>query len=232
MIGGSHDPVAAGPSVSLMKRFCSEHVGGLCVPRPGAFTCFANPDHSALDAYVFWTLKVYRRVVVAHVCNRVDGELDGIISLGRFSCRKALLKTIEGEQYLLLTDKRRVAQVRCIGDDIRIYPFVLKPIIEGFPYVEGRYRLVRNLADLYRNRRFSNSGSGWTVEGLRHRDALATFDRRLEGFSYQQIAVFIYGEDVVYSDWNNPGQTMKNRIIRSVKRGQRMVDGGYKALLK
>lgn len=200
--------------------------------RPGAFTCFANPTHSSLDAYVFWTLKDYRRVVVAHVCNHVDGGLDGIISLGKFRCRKTLLKTIDGEQYLLLADKHRVVQVRCIGDDIRIYPFALKPVIEGFPDVENRYRLIRNFADLYRNRRFGSSSSGWTVEGLRHRDALAAFDKRSRGCSYREIATFLYGEKSVLEDWNDPRQILKKRVIRSVKRSQRMVDGRYKSLLK
>ena len=66
---------------------------------------------------------------------------------------------------------------------------------------------------------------------MRHRDALAALDRRMEGRSYREIAAFLYGEEAVGDDWNSPDQTMKNRVIRSVKRGVRMMKGGYRTLL-
>jgi len=50
-------------------------------------------------------------------------------------------------------------------------------------------------------------------------------------WSYREIAIFLYGKQAVQEDWNNPGQTMKNRLIRSVKRGFRLRDGGYKTLI-
>ena len=202
--------------------------------RPGAFICFANPNQSVLEAYVFWTGEAYRRVVTAHVCNcnHADSTLAGVVSLGKFRCRKTLLKTVNGEQYLLLADKRRVAQVKCIGENINISPFSIEPIIDSFPDIEGAHKLIRNLANLYRSQNFGVSNAGWTSEGLRHRDALAAFDCRSRGYSYRDIAIFIYGENETVDAWNNPGQTMKNRIIRSVKRGDRMVAGHYKSLLK
>ena len=155
-----------------------------------------------------------------------------MILLDEFQCRKTLLKSFSGEQHLLLADRRRVAQVRCIGEDIRVGPFSLEPVVEGFPSIESPQRLIRTLADLYRNRSFNNLHSGWTVEGMRHRDALAALDKRREGYSYREIAIFLYGEDAIQTDWRNPNQTMKNRVIRSVKRGHRMMDGGYRKLLK
>lgn len=232
MIGVLPVQVAVIRFALLMGRNCLEPGDALYERRPGAFICFANPDHSAADASVFWTHKAYSRVVVAHVHNHAVGGLDGIISLEKFPCRKTLLKTVTGEQYLLLADQRRAAQVKCIGESISIFPFSLEPTIENFPNVEGSHRLIRNLADLYRNRRFSNSSSVWTVEGLRHRDALAAFDMRSQGYSYREIATFLYGEKSVVEDWNDPRQILKKRLVRSVKRGQRMVDGGYKSLLK
>lgn len=169
---------------------------------------------------------------MAYVHNRENHECRNIVSLGQVRCRKMLLKTGNGEQHLLLADRRRVAQVRCVGEDIRINPFALEPVIDVFPDVEHPQRLIRILAALYRNRSFNSSHNGWTVEGMRHRDALVAFDRRLEGCSYREIAIFLYGKDVVQADWSNPNQTMKNRVIRSVKKGHRMVNGGYKKLLK
>ncbi|MHA1599426.1 MAG: DNA -binding domain-containing protein [Alphaproteobacteria bacterium] len=82
-----------------------------------------------------------------------------------------------------------------------------------------------------RNRPPGRRQADWTVEATRHRDALAALDRRREGNSYRQIAVFLYGQKAVQDDWRSPDQAMKNRVIRSVKRGVRMVNGGYRRLL-
>ncbi|MBL4696451.1 MAG: DUF2285 domain-containing protein [Rhizobiaceae bacterium] len=185
-----------------------------------------------LEAHVFWTDETYRRVVTAHVSNRVDSTSVGVISLGKFRCRKTLLKTVNGEQYLLLADQHRIAQVKCIGDSINISPFLIEPIIDRFPEVEGTHRLIRNLVNLYRDRNFGAPNAGWTSEGLRHRDALAAFDCRANGYSYREIAIFIYGESKTAGAWSSPDQTLKNRVIRSVKRGERMVAGHFRSLLK
>lgn len=163
-----------------------------------------------------------------------DGEepaFGSVVALAEVPCRKTLLKTADGEQHLLLRDRRRVAQVRCIGADIRVDPFALELVVDRFPDVESRQRLIRRLADLYRGRRLGGPEGGWMVEAMRHRDALAALDRRREGRSYREIAIFLYGERAVRDDWNSPDQTMKNRVIRSVKRGQRMMLGGYRSLL-
>lgn len=170
-------------------------------------------------------------MVSAYVRNGEDRGFGSVVSLADIRCRKTLLKTVDGEQHLLLRDRRRVAQVRCIGEDIRVDPFALELVVDQFPDVESRQRLIRRVADLYRNRRIGGPKGGWTVEATRHRDALAALDQRMEGRSYREIAVFLYGGKAVREDWTNPNQTMKNRVIRSVKRGLRMMNGGYRTLL-
>jgi len=170
-------------------------------------------------------------VVCAYVRGSEDPGFGAIVALNQVRCRKSLLKTVDGEQHLLLRDERRVAQVRCLGKDIRVDPFALELVIDRFPDVESPQRLIRRLASLYRGRCLGGRGGGWTVEAMRHRDALAALDRRNEGWSYRRIAIFLYGEKAVHEDWRNPDQTMKNRVIRSVKRGYRMMNGGYRKLL-
>ncbi|WP_181847661.1 DUF2285 domain-containing protein [Thalassospira profundimaris] len=170
-------------------------------------------------------------MIVAYVRDGKDRGFGSVVSLPEIACRKTLLKTADGEQHLLLRDRRRVAQVRCVGQDIRVDPFALELVVDQFPDVESRQRYIRRFADLYRGRRLGGPKSGWTVEAMRHRDALAALDRRMEGYSYRKIAVFLYGEKAVGDDWTSPDQSMKNRVIRSVKRGARMMNGGYRALL-
>ena len=180
---------------------------------------------------MFWRAEDYRRVVPAYVRSASDCGFGSVVSLGEVRCRKTLLKTADGEQHILLRDGRRVAQVRCFGDAIRAEAFAIEPIVDEFPDVENRQRLVRRLANLFRGREVASAVHGWTVEALRHRDALAALDWRSDGLSYREIAVRLYGDEAVREDWTNPDQTMKNRVVRSVKRGLRMMNGGYRALL-
>ena len=176
-------------------------------------------------------MEAFGRAISAYVRNSDDPGLGSVISLAEITCRKTLLKAVDGEQHLLFRDRRRVVQVRCLGEDIRGDPLAPELVIDTFPELESRQRLIRRLADIYRNRRIGGLGGGWTVEAMRHRDALAALDRRMEGWSYRRIAIFLYGEKSVRDNWTAPDQTMKNRVIRSVRRGLRMMNGGYRTLL-
>lgn len=215
-----------------MEQYCSGHGDVLCAPRPGAFISFADPHKTALEADVFWRVEDYLRIISAYVRNSGDPGFGSIVSLGQVRCRKTLLKTKDGEQHLLFRDRGRVVQVRCVGEDIPVEPFALEIVVDKFPNIESRQRLTKRFADIYRNRSLGRTHSGWTVEAMRDRDALAALDMRLEGRSYRVIAVFLYGEKAVRDDWINPNRTMKNRVIRSVKRGVRMMNGGYRTLLR
>lgn len=162
----------------------------------------------------------------------MDRGFGSVVCLGEFRCKKTLLKDVSGEQFILLRTPRRIVQIRCVGEDIRINPFAIEIAVDRFPEVESRQKLIRRVADLYRNHRFGGSNHEWTVEAMRHRDALAAFDLRQRGCNYQDIARFLNDEKIVDEEWANPNRTLKNRTIRSTKRGVQMVNGGYRALLK
>lgn len=147
-------------------------------------------------------------------------------------CRKTLLKAIDGEQHLLLSTRRHVVQVRCIGEDIGLEPFALEVVVDGFPEVATRLKLIRRFAEMYRNRLIGGPKRGWTVEALRHRDALIAVDLRRGKQKFQDIARFIHGDARVDEDWTNPNATLKNRTSRSFRRGTRMITGGYRNLLR
>lgn len=173
----------------------------------------------------------FRRVISAYVRNSGDPRLGSVISLAEIRCRKTLLKSVDGEQHLLFRDRRRVVQVRCLGEDIRVDPFALELVIDEFPEVESRQRLIRRFADIYRNRLIGGPNSGWTVEAMRHRDALVAVDLRRREWKFQDIARFIHGDAFVDEEWTNPNATLKNRTIRSFRRGVRMINGDYRKLL-
>ena len=201
-------------------------------PKPGECICFADPRVTGLDGDVFWHAEDYRRLVCANVRNIADRGFASEFCLGKVRCKKTLLKTISGDQFIILRALRSVVQIHCVGEDIRTDPFAIEVIVDGFPEVESAHKVIRRAADLCRNHPERKASDPWTVEALRHRDALVAFDLKQRGRNYQEVARFLDGEERVDEEWNNPNRTLKNRTIRSVKRGIRMVGGDYRTLLK
>jgi len=167
----------------------------------------------------------------AYVREARDPGFGIVVSLRELGSRRTLLKTGDNKQHLILRDRRHVIQVFCRGADIQADPFAIELVVDQFPEVESRLRMLKAMANIYRQRRIGRGTGAWTVEAMRHRDALAALDRRMEEYSYRQIAVFLYGEKSVRDDWTAANQSMKNRVIRSVRRGFRMMKGGYRTLL-
>ena len=181
---------------------------------------------------MFWHGDVFGRVLSARIRKAADPRLASLVRIDAARCRKAILRIGEDKQYLQFTDRWRIVQLDCTGQDIGGEPFTLEIVLDRFPDIEGSLQLAKTFADLYRNRPAPRRLRDGSVEGTRHRDALAALDRRRQGWSYREIAVFLHGEAEVRRRWNDPDQTLKNRTIRSVKRGLRMMNGGYRMLLR
>lgn len=64
------------------------------------------------------------------------------------------------------------------------------------------------------------------------RDALIALDGKCAGATRREIARVIYGDAAVAAQWSDPSETMKDRVKRSIKRGERLMNGGYRALLR
>lgn len=161
-----------------------------------------------------------------------DPGFGSIVCLSDIRCRRTLLKMADGAQDLLFRTRHHVVQVQCLGAQIRTKPFALELVAEDFPDVASGQKLIRRFASIYRNRLIGGPKGGWTVEAMRHRDALITVDLRRRGWKYQDIARFIHGDARVDEDWTKPDATLKNRTFRNFKRGTRFIEGGYRTLLR
>lgn len=61
---------------------------------------------------------------------------------------------------------------------------------------------------------------------------LRCLDGRGAGASYRDIAVSLFGHDRVRSDWNAPGDYLKNRVRRACERGELLMKGRYRDFLR
>jgi len=168
-------------------------------------------------------------VISAYIRRVDDPGMGSIVSLGGLSCRRTLLKTADGEQHLLLRAPGQVVQIRCVGEDLAFDPFALELVVDAFPDVESRQKLIRRLADLYRGR-----GAGdapWTAQAQFHRDSLIALDCRRAGLSHRETAGFLFGEAPVAAEWAARDGPLRARTRRLIRAGRRLIAGGWRKLL-
>ena len=69
------------------------------------------------------------------------------------------------------------------------------------------------------------------VTRIELRDALIALDGKCAGVTRREIARVIYGHAAVAAQWSDPSGGMKDRVKRSIKRGERLMNGDYRTLL-
>lgn len=65
----------------------------------------------------------------------------------------------------------------------------------------------------------------------RLRFALRALDGTLAGAGHRDIATALFGHARVQADWNDPGDHLRDRIRRAIRRGQQLMNGEYRRLL-
>lgn len=154
------------------------------------------------------------------------------ISLKDLDCRKAVLDPASGAQQLILRDRLRLVQLLCEGDSIAIDPMAIGVVIGDFPAIERSVRALKPFAELFRHGNRSRASVGWTPQSLGLRNALIALDGATHGASHREVAEVIFGPRRVAEDWSGGHGWMKSRVIRAVKKGQQLMEGGYRDLLR
>jgi hypothetical protein len=147
-------------------------------------------------------------------------------------CRKAILIDARGDEHLLLKDRQYVLQILCRGDSIAFEPYAIGLVAHDPFHPEPHIRLLRRFAALNRPHNEDDASTAWTPSSLRLRNSLVALDGWINGASYREIAVVIHGPDFVREHWGGGQRSLKDRMVRLVRRGRYLMDGGYRELLR
>ncbi|HEY5237193.1 MAG TPA: DUF2285 domain-containing protein [Rhizomicrobium sp.] len=71
-----------------------------------------------------------------------------------------------------------------------------------------------------------------TIAARRLKTVLQALDGAMAGATHREIALAIYGPGRVNADWDDPKENLKDHIRKTVRRGFRLLNGGYTAFLK
>jgi len=61
---------------------------------------------------------------------------------------------------------------------------------------------------------------------------LHALDGKLAGQTNREIAVSLFGERRVQAEWGDPGEYLQDQVRRAIRRGQQLMEGGYRSLLR
>ena len=220
---------------------CGLEVLDLSRPEPDAaefgLSFFVSPRKTCLEAPVFWTEETNRRVATVEV-RTVERDKEkrceeGVFNLSGLTCKRVLFLDHDGTQHLRLGYCKRTIQLRCEGDSLLSGDVDLRFVLRFFGPVDMKIETLRRLKMLYDG--FlpePPKGPCWTSRAIGFRDALIALDVHLDGGSHRQAAQIIYGAVSGNERFDEPDESVKNRMKRLRKKGVALMQGGYLDLMK
>jgi hypothetical protein len=193
---------------------------------------FADPSHQAPEVPVFWLPGTSQRFVRAH-CEMVsDARLAVHVVLQSFRAERYAIIDADGLPVIWMRSRGGTVGLVASGWHVLTRPAIVTFELEAFEEFASRIECLEAL------RRLSQGGLLLSVDRLpintseRLHHALLALDGSLAGYSYREIATAIFGERRVANDWNAASRSLKDRMRRLVAKGHRLMNGGYRDLLR
>lgn len=135
-----------------------------------------------------------------------------------------------GRQHVVIKSGSRRVTVSIDGAAVAVAPARLTFEMTGLAGLFAAQRNVALLQELLEET--AASPSAWTATGLEKRDALIALDAHCNGASHHDVAVMIFGRARVEAEWIADGCDLKDYVRRRRSRGVRLMQGGYRRLLR
>lgn len=142
------------------------------------------------------------------------------------------VQAVDGAQHLLFRDSGQFLQVFIQGAELAKPVHLLSETIWSPCILKHQLQASERFNTLIEGGTLRRTSFSSNLRSQRLCTALRVLDGRLEGASYRDIAIALFGPDRVKDDWIAGGDHLKNRIRRAAQRGNFLMKGGYRALLK
>lgn len=190
----------------------------------------AAPDERAPGAAVFWKPDICSDVLRTMAFERRAGIDAAVFDPAKVKCQLAVLTCSDFEQHLLFRDGDLSLQIAVTGSDVsnpvHLLPEPIKP--DGEHHLRG----LQRLHSLLSTGCLPAEESTAERHSSRLRVVLQSLDGYLAGMPYREIALTIFGERRVRADWDDPGRHLQDHIRRAVRRGRKLMSGGYLKILQ
>ena len=187
------------------------------------------PDIDARSANVFWLPSRNTAVLRMHAVP-ANAKLDtALFNLRRQPCPVSLLTMPGNTQHVLFHGSGHGIRLAVSGASLLEPVYLLADSILGRREAKPRIEALRRYNDFIAG---MPSPSPANEQTARLRNVLQALDGSLAGVSNRDIALALFGVDRVEADWNDPGENMRDRVRRAVKRGRDLMNGSYLKFLR
>lgn len=160
---------------------------------------------------------------------RGDGEA---FDIRRFDRLATVLRCPDGHEHLLLSDGLRHLQLEVTAGSLLDGPVCFRYELSGFKHIEAKTLTLRRLTLLRRLGRFPLGLYPPERRACRWIMALQAYDAAQAGGSHREIATALFGETVVKEDWCGRSDYLRLRVQRLLRMADKLVNGGYRDLLR
>ena len=162
----------------------------------------------------------------------VAGDPDAV-DLDRLRSLATLARGDTGREYIALSDGWRRLRLDVIAGSIAGSNWVRFDYgLSGFVDLELRLETLRRLARLRRDGGFDHKCYPVPPGLARRIEALQVADGLSAGASYRDVALALFGEARVRTDWRTRSDYLLSRVRRRAAEAAKMLAGGYRLLLR
>ena len=194
--------------------------------------CFSDPALSAVKTPVFWEQTVLKHRAEAEAAIAGPDPAQADLDVVRDRNCAAILERKHGVSVLFRTTKEAV-DLQITGANILLSPVHLTFRIVGFNAVKSRAATLLLLLHSVQKRLSGNAEPLPRHQRLGLLKALVALDCQQSGGSLQETAIVFRAIGLTRLSWSAIGdESLKKQVIRARNRGLKLMQGGYRTLLR
>lgn len=186
-----------------------------------------DPTLNAFEADAVWQKAVFPDQVEVNVISRGKSESCEIYDTSVKLARITHLTDSIGREYLLTRGNGCILQASCQGLSLLgMEPVRMQLQISDFESFDRKVKAQQEGMKVFGDDPRAETPL-WTKRTQILRDGIIALDCIAKGLSQREIAIQLYGRDVVERDWGNGQTSLRNQVRYLIRKAEGLRDGGY-----
>ncbi len=202
-----------------------------CCHRHGGYTFAENPTQPAGAALTVWRAD-FDASVLPVIAEHARAPHPDDFDLRTLPCPVLVFRGLDGIERILLDDGPYRLRLDIIAGSVLDGPCRFRYDLAGCEAVPENLKTLQKLLALKRLGRFPRMLFPPDPRAGRWRQVLRAFDARADGATQREIAIALYGADIVGADWRGHSDYLRSRVQRALRLGHELVQGGYRRFLQ
>lgn len=161
-----------------------------------------------------------------------SGLTDDVFDLGALTVPAVVAVAPGGHEHLLLSDGYRRIRIDVVNGSLLSGPVLLEYQLQGMRHIDAQLLSLRRLIALVRTGRFVKTLFPSDPYAARIAKSLRSYDALQAGASQRDIAIALFGADLVEREWAGTSDFLKSRTRRLLRLARTLAAGGWRDLMR